>query len=493
MSGRAEPRIWTPPQRDLSDPESSWGYDFIDFCELIGWPLDPWQQWLAIHMGELLPDGTSRYRLALVLVARQNGKSVFCRLLTLFWMFVERVPLVIATNTGRDTAKASWKAVVEMAENNELLSEALPVRHTALQIGEEEFWNDYGSSYRFAAPNRRAGRSLTVHRAILDELREHRNRDVWDALIPTMNAVRGAMAVCITNEGDDESVVLHEMYDAAVEFAETGAGDPRTFLASWSAPPGSDPLDVEALAHANPDLGNRIQIDALLGQAMQAKRAGGETLARFRIEIMCQRVDLLDPAIEPELWKQCGTDEPLDLAEHRKRVAIGFDVALDGTHATAVAAATIDGVTHVEVIGRWVGFGCTAALRRELPELVERIKPRAVSWLPNGPAAAVAAELKARKGGRRPWPPRGIKVEELTAEATAVCMGLADVVHAGQVRHPNDEMLDQHIRQTQKLKRGDAWVFVRAGARPIDASYATAAAVHTARTLPAPLAPLTFG
>lgn len=458
----------------------------------MGWPLDPWQRWLAIHLGEIWPDGSSRYRFALVLVARQNGKTIFCRLLTLYWMFVERVPLVIATNTGRDTALASWKACIAMAEQDPILSAALPRVHVKLRATEEDFWNAYGSHYTFAAPTRRAGRSRTVFRAVLDELREHRNRDVWDALMPTMNAVWGAMAVAITNEGDEESTVLHEEYDAAKDYIDTGQGDPRTFLAAWSAPPGADPTDLEALAYANPDLGNRIQPDALLGQAMKAKRAGGETLARFRIEIMCQRVQLLDPAINPENWAACKIADPLDMAEHRRRVALCFDLALDGSHATLAAATVLDGVTHVEVVKRWVGFGSSAQLRAELPELVDRIRPRVVAWFPDGPAAAVAAELKQRKGGRRPWPPRFVKVEELTAETPAVCMGLAELVDAKQLRHPDDPMLNQHVEQTQKQTRGTmgAWIFTRVGSGPIDGTYAVAGAAHAARSMPAPLRPL---
>lgn len=490
MRGRVEPRIWTPPLRDLADPNASFGYDFIDFCELIGWPLDPWQAWLAVHIGELLPDGTPRFRIALVLVARQNGKSVFCRLLTLYWMFVETVPIVFGINSSRDTAKKSWKEVIKMAESIEMLAEHLPQRHINKQLGEEDFWNSLGSHYLFGAPNSRAGRSLTINRAVIDELRQHTNRDAWDALIPTMNAVADAQAVIITNEGDESAIVLHELAEAAAEYIETGVGDPRLGMFSWSAPPGSDPTDLDALAYANPDLGNRLQVDALLGQGVLAKRAGGETLARFKIEMMVMRIMQLDPAVEPELWEACGTDQPIDLAEHRRRVAVGFDVALDGSHCTAIAAATLDGITHVEVVGRWVGFGCTAAMRAELPELVERIRPRAVAWLPSGPSAAVAADLKKRRGGRRPWPPRGVKVEELTAEAPAVCMGLAEVAHAGQLRHPRDPMLDRHVSQTQKLIRGDAWVFQRRGSAPIDGTYAAAIAVHAARTLPEPLGDL---
>src|SRR3982750_482433 len=174
--GAIEPRLWTPPLRDLTDPAASWGHDFIDFCTVIGWPPDPWQVWLAVHLGELFPDGTPRYRKAIILVARQNGKTIFTRLLILYWMWVERVSEIVATSTDRAGAKRSWKKVVDMAEKTPLLAEHLDPRHTTLQIGEEDFWNTHGSHYRFAAPPRRAGRGDTLDRALLDELREHRNR-----------------------------------------------------------------------------------------------------------------------------------------------------------------------------------------------------------------------------------------------------------------------------------------------------------------------------
>jgi hypothetical protein len=51
-------------------------------------------------------------------------------------------------------------------------------------------------------------------------------------------------------------------------------------------------------------------------------------------------------------------------------------------------------------------------------------------------------------------------------------------------------MITAHIHGTQRLWRGDAWVFVRRGAGHIDGSYATAGAVHLARTLPPAPPPL---
>lgn len=440
-----------------------------------------------MHIGELLPDGRPRFRTVLVLVARQNGKSLFCRLLTLFWMYVDRVPTVFGINSTRDTAKKSWKEVIKLAEQNPLLAEDLDVNHQVRQIGEEDFWNTFDSHYLFSAPNSRAGRSLTVNRAIIDELRQHKNRDAWDALIPTMNAIADAQAVIITNEGDESAIVLHELAESAMEYIDTGVGDPRLGMFSWSAPAGADPTDLEALAYANPDLGNRLLADSIIGQAITAKQAGGATLARFRVEIMCQRVTQLNPGVEPEAWKACGTDEPLDLATHRRSLALCFDVAIDGSHATLMGAATLDGITHVEVIKRWQGFGCTKSLRDELPGIVAAIRPRVIGWYPGGPSAAVASSLAAKRGV---WPPRRVTVEELRAEVPAVCMGLDEAVSSGDVRHPKDAMLTTHVEQTQRLMQGDRWLFVRRGAKPIDGAYALAGAVHLARSLPPPPAPL---
>ena len=472
--------MWTPPRRDLDDPEASWGWDFIDFCALIGWPLDPWQRWLAIHLGELSPDGSPRYRKAIILVARQNGKTLFTRLLILYWMWVERVPEIVATSTDRAAAKRSWKKVVEMAERTPLLAANLEPRHTALQIGEEDFWNTHGAHYRFAAPTRRAGRGDTLPRGLLDELREHRNRDTWDAIYPAMNAVADALLVCISNEGDAESVVLHEEYDAAETFILTGEGDPRTFLAAWSAPAGAPPDSVEALAAANPGLGHRVQLDALIGQARAAIAAGGETLARFRIEMLCQRVDLLDAAIRLEDWNACGVDrdQAVDLAPHRRAVALCFDVAEDRSHATLAAAVTLDGITHIEILAAWDGYEARKQLRAELPGLLGRYKPRKCVWFPGGPAAAVADEWAGRRVAN-------VLMEPVRAEdVVRACMGLEEQAAAGHLRHAHDPLLDANIRQTQQLPQGDGWRFARRGQAPIDASYAAAGAVHAARVLP---------
>lgn len=487
--GSVEPRIWTPPLRELT-PETSYGHDVIAFArDVLGTPLDPWQQWVAIHVGELLPDGRPRFRTALVIVGRQNGKSLLAKVLILYWLFVESCPLVLGTSTDRSYAKRTWAQVCDQAKRNPLLAEHLGPGAVRLTIGEESLTTLDAAEYTFAANNGRAGRSTTLHRWVCDELREHKTLDAWNAATFAQNAVPEAQTIAVTNQGDADAIALDALRIPALEYLATGRGDARLGIFEYSSPAGSRPTDLAALAMSNPNLGVRVDQDALLGAAARAEAAGGEELTSFLTEIMCIKVDKLDPAIDPGAWEACGTDTPLSLAEHRGQVALCVDVSLAADHASLVAAAVIDGTVHVEVIEQWVGHGCTRQLRAELPAIVEKVKPRVLGWFPTGPAAAVAADLADR--GARNWPPRRVKIEEIRAEVTQVCMGLADAVLAGDVAHPKDELLDQHVGSTGRTWRGDgAWVFTRRGASAIDAAYATAGAVHLARTLPPAPPPL---
>src|SRR5581483_6344910 len=333
--------------------------------------------------------------------------------------------------------------------------------------------------------------------ALLDEIREHANRDALSAVEGAMNAVKSAQLVMISNQGDRRAVVLKTLRDAALGYIHTGHGDPRLGLIEWSAPEGARPSDLHALAMANPDLGNRIDPEALLGMAIRAEAAGGDDLDAFKIEYMCQAVELLKAAIDAEAWKACGPTEGrerVDLARHRNRLALCIEVSQDGKHVTLAGAALVDGLVHTEIIKGWES---TADARRELAALVTKLRPRALAWLPGGPAAALAAEIarpKARpttaRGTATRWPPPGIKLVEITSETTAVCMGFAEQIESDELRHDGHALGIAHVGNAIRLGRGDAWVFARKGAGHVDALYAMAGAVHLARTLPPPPPPL---
>lgn len=479
--GCTEPRLWTPPLVDRLTPETSYGFDVIDFArDVLETPLDPWQEWLVIHAGELLPDGRPRFRTVLAIVARQNGKTFLLQVLSLYWMTVERVPLILGTSDKRETAYEAWHGAVRTALSNPYFADDFDAKSVIRKNGSEELTSKYGSRYRIAAANDSGGRGFTIHRLILDELRRHKNHNAWNASAYATNAVPDAQIWGITNQGDDNSVVLDELRNSALGYITRGEGDPRLGIFEWSAPDGSDVTDVNALAMANPNLGGpRNTVDAVLGQAQTKKMAGGKALADFKTEVLCMRVRLLNPAIDPDMWIACGTDNPLDLADHPNSTVLCFDVAKDMSHATLVAAAYVDGLVHVDVVEQWEGDACTKRLRDELPGIVDAIRPRSVGWFPYGPAASIAAEMNERPG----WPPRGVGFEKISGEVTAVCMGLAELVSSGDLRHPRSPMLTEHVHSAERKARGDAFVFDRKGETPVDGAYACAGAAHLARIL----------
>lgn len=514
--GSTLPRLMTPPLVDgppggcpcgcALTEYTSYGFDVIEFArDACGTPFDPWQELAVIHLGELLPDGRPRFRTMLILVARQNGKSLLAKVLTLYWMFIEERRLTLVTSSDRTYARKAWVDVMTRAEQNPHLAEKLSDVHKRLTTGEESFWigetqEDAVAEFVFAANNSKAARSQTLNRWFCDELREHKTREAWDAASNAMNTDRHAQTVCVTNQGDDYAVVLDSLREPAIEYIETGIGDARLGLLEWSSPDGAEPDDVHALAQANPNMGrvgengapHGPDPDALLAAGGRAKRAGGLELSGFITEVMCRRVALLDPAIEPALWAKAKADNPVDLAEHRTKVALCLDVSLSGDRADLIAAALVDGVVHLDVVKAWTGPHCTKELRAELPALVEKIKPRAIGWFPDGPAAVIAADMQKNKRAGTRWPPRRVALETLTTEAATAAMSFAELVKVGEVAHPNDPSLNKQIENAQRLRvgTGGRWTFGRRGSGPVSGCYAAAGATWLARTLPPPPVPL---
>lgn len=471
-----------------------------------------WQRWLVIHAGELLPDGRPRFEFVLVLVARQNGKTEVPVRLAPYWLTetlpavlasgrYDHPPVILGTSTKVEYAKESWEKSLRLIRRRPYLAELIPPNGVRRSNGEVELallaseGSDDLSRYKISAQNDDAGRSLTVVRGVLDELRQMAHWDAYDALANATNAVDEAQIWALSNQGDERAVVLDELRESALLHIHTGGadGDPQLGLFEWSGPPGCDPTDRDALRAANPGRpGHGVGLEKLVHRARRAKAAGGEQLARFKIEVLCMRVRKLDPAIPPEHWLSC-LDEGLpagDWSAHRGRVVHCLDLSPDGLHVTLAAAAVMDdGRVRLGVAGAWEGPDATARVKAELPGILREARPRVLAWFPDGPTAAVAAELVKPRGGRPSQLPSSVRVRAVRGDTPAACMGLAELARSSGLAHSGDPLLEQHATSSERLWQGDAWRFVRKGAGHCDAAYAAAGAAHEARLLPVPVRP----
>jgi hypothetical protein len=436
--GSTIPREWTRPLVEgppgpcgcgcALTAETSLGFAFEEFCrDVVRQPLDPWQRWLGIHGLEMLPDGRPRFRQLLVLVARQNGKTELLVLLTLFWMYVVGVGLVLGTSTKLDYARESWLKVVKLARAvPDLRAEIAQVRSAN---GEQEIATVGECRYKIAASNEEGGRSLTVHRLVEDELRQHRDWSAHEAAENAMNAVPDAQAWAISNEGDDRAVVLTALKSQALTYITTGAGDERLGYFGWTAPDDCACDDIDALAAANPNLGRRIDTSALLGKAARAREAGGEQEAKFRTEVLCQRVKtLVKRAIDPGAW--AARADPASVPG--RDVVFAVDMSHGGsTCAIAVAGRRADGRAHIGVVDYRPG---TDWVPDRLAELVATHDPlMGVLWEPTAPIGALAGRFEAK----------GIWMVPMSVhDVTQACGALRDDVLNDQVRHQGTEVLD---------------------------------------------------
>lgn len=461
----------------------------IDFAaNVLGRPLDPWQQWLVIHLGELLEDGRPRFRRVLVIVARQNGKTWLCTVLALFWVYVERHKLVFGTSNKIEYAVDSWAAAVTIAQTTPALkARTLKPRYTN---GQNDLPTRDGAHYRIAAANADGGRSKSIDRAIGDELRQQTTWEAYAAIVPAMNARPNAQIVWITNMGDATSVVLNELRSQALDDIRSSVEDisdtaSRLGLFEWSALEGSHPADAAALAAANPQFGRRMDADDLLEQARAVARPGVDpkALAKHLTEVLCLTVDNAEPAIAPAAWSACSARAPMPAGV---RLAACVDVAPDGQHVTLAVAGLDDDRWRIEVVTAWDGPDALEQLRRQLRGWVQDVRPSFLGWFPGSAAAAVDADLRdRRKQGRYLWPPRGVQIVEIRpGHEPAVCMGFTQQVSAGAVAHPDDPLLNAHAAAAGKIWLGDKWVFGRQGSGHVDAVYAAAGALHLIRTAP---------
>jgi hypothetical protein len=365
LKGCTEPRVFTPPLRELT-PDTTMGYDIAGFAEtVLGVELLPWQRWLVIHAFEIEGEfgGTWRFRFrtVLVLVARQNGKTLLSKVIAAFFLWVLGVALVIGTSTNLEAAEEVWESVVELAEDvPDLKSEVQRVYRSA---GNKTLSLVGNRKYRVTTSNRKGARGKSGDLILLDELREHQTWDAWDAVSNTTVARPNALIWCMSNAGDGSSVVLRYLRAQA----HKALGDPDGWAASygdvetddtlaifeWSAEPDASTTDRHAWAQANPSLGYGFMTErALLSQSSKPRNS-------FLTENLCQWVTLtVKPPFPNGSW-EAGIDKGSRIAPDSPLV-YGLDVSADRQHASmAVCGLRSDGRYHVELIAyrgglKWV-------------------------------------------------------------------------------------------------------------------------------------------
>lgn len=486
LMGSEEPRLWTPPLRELTR-QTSLGFEVIDFAQqVLAVELYPWQKWLFIHGLELAegyvvadPNPLFRFDTVIVIVGRQNGKTEAIKVKKLWRIYIDQAETVIATAQDLSNSEKAWAEAVVLAQSTPDLD--AEIGKVDLTHGQKSLRLLNGNQYRVAASSRKGGRGWSADDLDLDELREHQSWESWGAVTPTTLARPRSQVWGWSNAGDAASIVLwflraqamagtdvtkdelEQFTGAIVTAAEDEDIDLGESLAlfEWSADPKAGLWDRKGWAQANPAMGHGLLTERKLAGAI---RSSPEWVARN--EILCQWRSTASGGPFPDGAWEAGVDEQSVIADDSP-LGVCVDVSADRSQShIAVAGWRKDGHLHVEVMASRAGTEWV------VPWLTDPERPEwtAVTFQKNGaPVSSLADDLQATDDEDLPILP---VVDWMGADLGRASGQIADLV---RLPRPDDEA-DKDKRRVYHLPQpvldipattaaikslGDAWVFDR--------------------------------
>lgn len=396
--------------------------------------LMPWQQRVLDVALELDDADQWRYRIVVVTVPRQNGKTTIARGVIPHRLAYRPGRLVIGTAQDLKLARRLWLELTGAIET----AAPATVGKVFRGFGSEELTLANGSGYLPVAPSPAAGHGLTLDLAYVDEAWRIEDERLSQGMEPALMVRRGQLWV-VSTAGHDRSVWLRRL----VEQGRAGT-NPSLCLIEYAAPADADPADPATWAGANPALGLTLELDEL------ASRFRTMDLAEFERAHLNRWTHSADRALPPAWWA-AATDPDAAVAPVVGRVAVALDVSGDRS-AGAVGIAGRHGPRVVVELADYRPGTDWLAARAE--QLWREWRPAAVYVDPFGPANTVADELD-----RRRVPIVRVNAGQLTAAAA----GLYDDLRDDRIRHRGQPALDLAADGATRRTVLDRWAFSRAG------------------------------
>jgi len=403
----------------------------------------PWQRYVLDVGLEVDPDGRFVYKLVLVTVPRQSGKTV------LFATVMDHRALVTLRGRCWYTMQTQKDAVWWLInEHWPLVSPfgAGVVKLRQMAGSEHIMWKASAGLVLPFPPNPAGLHGKTSDLVVVDECWAFdliKGQQLDQAIVPTQATKPNAQVWKVSTAGDATSV----WWLGSIEQGRAAVLAGRTSGVAyfeWSCPDGLDPTDSTSWPAYHPAYGRTIG-DEALNAALDM--LGPDEFARAYGNRWVSTVARVIPL---EAWRRAA-DPDAQLPEPGG-LALGFDVAVDRSDASIVAAwRDPTGGGHIEVADVRDGVGW---LPERIGDLVERWQPRTVAYDAAGPALDVADVLTRA----------GIDLMPLKArDYAAACAGLLEslLLEQGALKVRPHTALDNAAAAAARRSLGDAWAWGR--------------------------------
>jgi phage terminase large subunit-like protein len=296
--------------------------------------LRPWQKSI---IAQLLPMSGPRPRQALLSMPRGNGKTSLAAVVGAYGLYadgVESAEVVVVASDARQ-AGITLRQITRMVELEPRLAEVTQIHVSRLYVPA----TDSTLVVLPAEPGALQGWNPSL--AIVDELHVV-TRQVWDAVSLAAGKRDRSLTLAISTPGPAREGVMWDL----VEHGRRG-DDPSFVYVEYTAPEGCEVDDEDVWAVANPALHDFLFVDALRSTMRTTREAD---FRRYRLGQWTQHADAWLPR---EAWLACTDEREIPKGAE---VILGFDGSYSGD-ATAIVAAELGGLPHLDVVRLWENPG----------------------------------------------------------------------------------------------------------------------------------------
>lgn len=305
--------------------------------------LQPWQQsFVANLFGWRKPDGTRRYRQALLYVPKKNGKSELVAGITVYMMVnAPEGAKMFGAAAAQDQAGILYGAAAGMiAQRAELDAERGGLIHR---------YGDSGGTVRrsLVIPGRRVSFRVLCADAktvdgiggwfnVIDELHRHDSSALMQAVVKGATAQREPLTIFTTTADYNRKSACNDKlaYAKAVRSNRGDANapgfDPSFLPALWEAPANADWRDPETWRAANPNFGVSVTEDAMREAILEVESTPSElnNLLRLNLNIV---TDADQAWLSKDDWAACR-GRKMEPDPHGAALAWAAEIAASGRY-----------------------------------------------------------------------------------------------------------------------------------------------------------------
>ena len=327
---------------------------FIEACcthvkgELAGKPLylEEWQQaFFANLFAWKRPDGTRRYREALLFIPRKNSKTTMAAAVVLTVLYTDQEPGSEAYSAAaeRDQARLCFEIVTGMIRNEPVLEEHAELFKYSLTVGD--------GSYKALSSEAGSKHGFNAHLVVNDELHAHRTPELTEVLTTSMGSRRQPLVVHMTtSDYERPNSICNQKHDHASKVRDGIIEDPAFLPVIYEATTDDDWTDPAIWEKANPNLGISISREYIERECAKAQESPAyeNTFKRLHLNI---RTEQETRFLAMEKWDACDGGLP-DL--EGKTCFGGLDLASTSDVSALVLAFPWDADTYVVKPFFWI-------------------------------------------------------------------------------------------------------------------------------------------